>query len=113
MPEVVETSQPPDIRNWSESLHSAFQSLTVFKIEALQKKLRNVHLYNVADENFFKTDALKNYELRAAGVLMLLTELSEFAGAFLQLQISNVPERSTTFLVAEGNLVGEVAVLEN
>lgn len=113
MLEVIETCQPSDVHNRPEALHPALRLLTRFMLETLHNTLRNIHLYDVVDENILKMSAVKKYKVPTVGLRMLLTEFNASAGADLPPQFPTVPGRSTAIPDAKENSAGEVEVLVN
>lgn len=49
---LIETSQPDDVCDIPEALHSALQLFTGFMLETLYKELCSIHLYGVVDAKF-------------------------------------------------------------
>lgn len=58
--DVIQTSSPSDVCKRPESLHFGLQSLTKFIMETLDKRLRDILLYNDVNTNVLKMHALKN-----------------------------------------------------
>lgn len=111
-PDGIETSHLRVVRDIFDALHCELRSLIVCMVDMSYKELCNIHLYDVADANILKMDALKNYKVPTAGLPVLLCKFNATTAVVLQLRLPFVPRRLTTILDAEGNLERNEEVLQ-
>lgn len=112
-PDAIETSQPRVVRDRPGGLRSVLRPWTAFMIFATYKKRYYIQLNDFVDTNFIMLDAPEKYEVPTVWLRIPFFDFIASTRAVLHLQLSTLPERSTTIVNAEGNATWDVEALDN